>query len=896
MAQSGYTPILIYASGTASNVPLAANMTSSASGAELALNYADGKLYYKNSAGTVTLLASTAGASGDVVGPSSATDNALARFDTTTGKLIQNSVGILSDAGVLTGLTGLTSSGNVTFSALTSGRVPYASTGGLLVDSANLTFDGTNLGVTGSGFANDVGGSQGFFRVTSSNNTANNVIGTFASTSTANNQLNIISAATGVIGLQSHLWSTGATNSLALNPNGGNVGIGTTSPDAKLSIRGGSAGTYADGLTMARSGGNVYGIYANTNDLLFRSVTAGSDVMTLTYGGSLLLGTSSASGAKMDLYFSTTQNGLVIAPTSFVYPTYSLISTNGVIGTVKSGSGTVRLLDIRAQEQTSVANGQVIGGYFQIDNPNAAVNANGGQIGVYGLVNGVNNYTVGHQYGVYGRSGSGGTWGIGVMAVLGADQTIGFRAALLAKTDNTTDRIASFHNSGGEYVQINGLGSVGISLTPNRWFTNRAVLQMGGSVSAISAANGYEIGLNFYVAETTAADKRVQVGYANKIYADAADGDIRFATAGTGAADSNISWSEKMRLTNSGSLLLGNSTACNWQVSSAGHITFTTATAPTDNAGDSYRAGIGWQSGTSGTTVLSAMITAETVATYSANILFLTRNSGGGSFVQRMQLSSTGLLGIGKTPTDKQLEIYAGSTPAIRLQNSTTGTGSNDGLLLEMSGSNINFFNYEAGDMVFGTNSSERARFTSGGNFWFGTSNGSAYFGSAFVVAKNGSDVIGMVNTSGNAGETILSMKGGANGSDSTTTYAVFQRSDGVERGSIRATGATSVVYNTSSDYRLKTVVGPVTDSGSRLDALEPIEFIWNEDGSTDRGFLAHKFKEVYSHSVSGEKDEVDKDGKPKYQSMQASTAEVIADLVSEIQSLRKRLVAAGIA
>ena len=59
MAQSGYTPILIYASGTATNVPLAANLTSTASGAELALNYADGKLYFKNSSGVVTLLASS---------------------------------------------------------------------------------------------------------------------------------------------------------------------------------------------------------------------------------------------------------------------------------------------------------------------------------------------------------------------------------------------------------------------------------------------------------------------------------------------------------------------------------------------------------------------------------------------------------------------------------------------------------------------------------------------------------------------------------------------------------------------------------------------------------------------------------------------------------------------
>ncbi len=41
------------------------------------------------------------GGSGDVVGPSSATDNAIVRFDSTTGKLIQDSVGILDDNGNL---------------------------------------------------------------------------------------------------------------------------------------------------------------------------------------------------------------------------------------------------------------------------------------------------------------------------------------------------------------------------------------------------------------------------------------------------------------------------------------------------------------------------------------------------------------------------------------------------------------------------------------------------------------------------------------------------------------------------------------------------------------------------------------------------------------------------
>lgn len=57
MAQSGYTPILIYASGTTTNVPLAANLANGASGAELAINYADGKLFYKDSSNVVQVLA-----------------------------------------------------------------------------------------------------------------------------------------------------------------------------------------------------------------------------------------------------------------------------------------------------------------------------------------------------------------------------------------------------------------------------------------------------------------------------------------------------------------------------------------------------------------------------------------------------------------------------------------------------------------------------------------------------------------------------------------------------------------------------------------------------------------------------------------------------------------------
>ncbi len=49
-----------------------------------------------------TLSAAGGGGSGDVVGPASATDNAIVRFDSTTGKLVQNSDASVDDSGVLT--------------------------------------------------------------------------------------------------------------------------------------------------------------------------------------------------------------------------------------------------------------------------------------------------------------------------------------------------------------------------------------------------------------------------------------------------------------------------------------------------------------------------------------------------------------------------------------------------------------------------------------------------------------------------------------------------------------------------------------------------------------------------------------------------------------------------
>ena len=74
MAQSGYTPISLYYSTTAAAAPSAGNLVAG----ELALNTLDEKLYFKNSTGTVKLLASNAGAAGTVTSASVVSANGFA--------------------------------------------------------------------------------------------------------------------------------------------------------------------------------------------------------------------------------------------------------------------------------------------------------------------------------------------------------------------------------------------------------------------------------------------------------------------------------------------------------------------------------------------------------------------------------------------------------------------------------------------------------------------------------------------------------------------------------------------------------------------------------------------------------------------------------------------------
>lgn len=102
---------------------------------------------------TISATGGGGGGSGDVVGPSSATDNALARFDGTTGKLIQNSAATLSDTGAL-------DVPNATLDYIqidTAATPPTIVQGTLAWDSGNGTLD---FGLVGGNVALKVGEQQ----------------------------------------------------------------------------------------------------------------------------------------------------------------------------------------------------------------------------------------------------------------------------------------------------------------------------------------------------------------------------------------------------------------------------------------------------------------------------------------------------------------------------------------------------------------------------------------------------------------------------------------------------------------------------------------------------------------------------------------------------------------
>jgi hypothetical protein len=111
-----------------------------------------------------------------------------------------------------------------------------------------------------------------------------------------------------------------------------------------------------------------------------------------------------------------------------------------------------------------------------------------------------------------------------------------------------------------------------------------------------------------------------------------------------------------------------------------------------------------------------------------------------------------------------------------------------------------------------------------------------------------------------------------------------FFRGAGNQVGNINA-GTSTVTYNTSSDYRLKQDIAPMTGALAKVTQLKPVTYKWKVDGAEGQGFIAHELQAIVPDCITGEKDAVDKDGKPEYQGI--DTSFLVATLTAAIQELK---------
>ena len=295
-----------------------------------------------------------------------------------------------------------------------------------------------------------------------------------------------------------------------------------------------------------------------------------------------------------------------------------------------------------------------------------------------------------------------------------------------------------------------------------------------------------------------------------------------------------------------------------------------------------------WGQSFNGSANVTGALTGVTTIDASGAVTLSAGTANGVAYLNASKVLTTGSalvfdgsnLGLGVTPsawsTSGNLQLKAGS-------NISAGTG----IGLYSNSYFASGWKYIDSTLATGYGQS------GGSHLWYtapsGTAGNAITFTQAMTLDASGNLLVGTTSASGFAnGLRLLPTTDGGSigighptGTVTGSGYILFGF-NGTGIGSIAQNGTTAVAYNTTSDYRLKEDVRPMTGALAKVAALKPVTYKWKSDGSDGDGFIAHELQAVVPHAVTGEKDAVDAEGKPQYQSI--DTSFLVATLTAALQ------------
>jgi hypothetical protein len=235
-------------------------------------------------------------------------------------------------------------------------------------------------------------------------------------------------------------------------------------------------------------------------------------------------------------------------------------------------------------------------------------------------------------------------------------------------------------------------------------------------------------------------------------------------------------------------------------------------------------------------------------------------------------------------------------TPALQPRN-TDGSANNDAIDIGLTGNRFKDL-FLSGAAASGTSSNYLRFLHDGGNGIIDNTAGSLVFrrsGSfteSMRLDTSGNLLVGKTSTAAGDG-TVIGSNGVSNCTASGTATLILNRqsSNGdclefrrqnVKVGSVSVSG-TNATFNISSDQRLKQNIADADDAGSKIDAIQVRKFDWITDGShQDYGMVAQELQGVAPEAVSIPDD-------PE-EMMGVDYSKLVPMLVKEIQSLRARV------